>query len=82
MPQPMDWLIATEQLWYRIPVDKVPKIIKDGTTEYIAFYFPALFGLKKNGRFHIMPKITAVKVVSCNELSPLKNNTNPYKQRC
>ena len=41
MPNPQDWLIATDALWYRVPKDKAPKIIKEQTVEYIGFYFPS-----------------------------------------
>lgn len=70
MPNPKDWLLAMEQFWYRIPVDKAPKIIKKGTAEYIAFYFPASFGKKMKWKVSHYGKITAVQVVSRNELFP------------
>lgn len=38
-----DWVLLHEQLWYRIPQNTAPPIIKNGNAEYIAFYHTKLF---------------------------------------
>ncbi len=35
------------QGWYPVPVRFVPHMVKNGTVEYIAFYFPSVFGEEK-----------------------------------
>ena len=42
-----DFLIAQKQHWYRIPVDKAPKNIREGIVEYIAFYHTKVFNEEK-----------------------------------
>jgi len=84
MPNQKDWHIACEQLWYRIPVDKAPKIIRDRRTEYIAFYFPALFGVEKKWKVFQYAKVKSVTEVSRKELFPAeptnsKSETRYYK---
>lgn len=40
-----DYLITHDQGWYRIPTSsRVPATVKDGSLQYIAFYFKKLFG--------------------------------------
>lgn len=48
-----------EQLWYGIPVDKAPKIIREKIPPKIAFYFPDVFMFTKNicSRFREQTKI-------------------------
>ncbi len=44
VPSMKDWDIIRTQGWYRIPVRFAPPMVKEGTIEYIAFYFPGAFG--------------------------------------
>lgn len=45
VPRLKDWEILKKEGWYRIPVDKAPKIID--RVKYLAFYQPGIFGDEK-----------------------------------
>jgi len=45
VPGLKDWEILKKEHWYRIPVDKAPKIIDK--VKYLAFYQPKVFGEEK-----------------------------------
>lgn len=47
VPSRRDWDLIRTQDWYRIPVRLAPPMVKDSTIEYIAFYFPSVFGEEK-----------------------------------
>ncbi len=70
MPNLNDWVIANEKKWYRIPKEKGPKIIKENRTEYIAFYFPSIFGEEKKWKVTHYAKVNSIKQVSRKELFP------------
>lgn len=70
MPNPQDWLIATDALWYRVPKDKAPKIIKEQTVEYIGFYFPSSFGHAMKWKVTHYGKVQSITEVIRKELFP------------
>lgn len=70
MPNPKDWIIATDALWYRIPKDNAPKIIKEQTAEYIGFYFPSNFGEAMKWKVTHYGKIKSITEVNRKELFP------------
>ena len=72
MPNLKDWNIAHENLWYRIPLEKAPKIIREKNTSYIAFYFPSVFGEKKKWRVIHYAKVESIVQVSRKELFPME----------
>lgn len=47
VPSRRDWDLIRTQGWYRIPVRFAPPMVKEGTIEYIAFYFPSVFAEEK-----------------------------------
>lgn len=55
-----DYLIARDQGWYRIPTNvRVPDIVRNGSIQYIAFYYKKLFGDWKYSLFVIMSLLQA-----------------------
>lgn len=48
VPSRRGWDLVRTQGWYRIPVCFGPPMVKDGTIEHIAFYFPSVFGEEKH----------------------------------
>ena len=70
VPEVKDWLLLTQELWYRIPIDKAPPIIKDGTTEYIAFYHNAKYKEDLKWKIVYWAKIKTVVVASRADLFP------------
>jgi len=69
VPSRRDWNLIRTQGWYRIPVRFAPPMVKDGTIEYIAFYFPSVFGDEKQ-RIQWYSPITSLVVRKRIELFP------------
>lgn len=82
LKSPSDFLIAKEKHWYRIPCNTklVPKIVKDGTIEYIAFYFTNSFNeLSKLIIYYA--KVTNVSIVRRIDLFPeLTSDPRKFQQ--
>ena len=64
-----DFLIAQKQGWYRIPVDKAPKNLREGIAEYIAFYHTKIFQDEKYS-IHYYAKIEKVIEAKRKDLFP------------
>ncbi|MEN9609867.1 MAG: hypothetical protein RLZZ628_681 [Bacteroidota bacterium] len=85
MPDYADWNILHEQLWYRIPVNTAPAILRTGDVEYIAFYHSAKF--KEDLKWKVVKygKIKQMSIVARTELfpeepfMPQKSTSNYYK---
>jgi hypothetical protein len=66
VPNPVDWAIARQKNWYRMPVQHGPAEI---SAKWIAFYFPGAFGKKRRGIFSFA-RITGTEVVRRIDLLP------------
>lgn len=69
VPSRRDWNLIRAQGWYRIPVRFAPPMVKDGTIQYIAFYFPSVFGEEKQ-RIQWYSPVTSLVVRKRSELFP------------
>ena len=78
LPDVKDWKLLHEQLWYRIPVDTAPNIIKDNQAEYVAFYHTAKFSADLKWKVVKYAKIERMTVVSRHDLFP-DEPLNGYK---
>jgi very-short-patch-repair endonuclease len=66
-----DWAILHQQLWYRIPVESAPEIVRKDEIEYLAFYHSSEFedeGLK--WQIKTYGKVKRITQVSRQELFP------------
>ncbi len=78
-----DFLIAQNQLWYRIPVKSAPKNLREGIVKYIAFYHTKEFELEKYS-IRWYAKVKSVNIVQRQHLFPdepqnTKSNQEYYK---
>jgi len=78
-----DFLIAQEQLWYRIPVKSAPPIIKEGKAKLISFYHTSDFE-KEKFTIRWFGEIKKIEIVKRKELFPEeafngKSNNEYYK---
>jgi len=83
LPEPGDFEIAKIYNWYRIPVISAPKIIRDKSLKYIAFYHPKVFD-KEKFTIRWYAKVSSISVVTRRELFPnqhidLKAENHYYK---
>ena len=62
----VDFEMARDQGWYRIPVDRAPKYLD---TEYVAFYFSRNFK-EKNGGVHYFARRTGQELVRRRDILP------------
>jgi REase_MTES_1575 len=78
LPEPKDWTILHEQLWYRIrKLSTSPDIVKDGTVEYIAFYHTAKFSSDLKFKVVKYAKIKRIATVSRQQLFPKESRSHP-----
>jgi REase_MTES_1575 len=70
LPEIKDWKLLHDQLWYRIPVDKAPVIIRNGDAQYVAFYHTAKFPQELKWKVVKYAKIKSMTQVSRQELFP------------
>lgn len=74
----IDLMYLFKEGWYRIPLKRdrvLPKMIKNNTIEYIAFYQGKIFG-EDGFKINYYAKIKQIKIVERNELFPNEPN-NP-----
>ena len=65
-----DYLIARDQGWYRIPTSaRAPDMIRDGSMQFIAFYYKKIFGDWKYSIRHYAP-VTSVTEATRRDLLP------------
>jgi very-short-patch-repair endonuclease len=65
-----DWLIAQQENWYRIPLEsRIPNNLRDEEVEWIAFYFPKIFGEEKYS-IRYFARVDKVSVVAREKLFP------------
>ena len=62
------WDIIQKEKWYHIPVESAPKDAE--LAEYVAFYFPAVFGKDLHCQIKYYAKVKKVSVVKRLELFP------------
>ena len=85
LPEVKDWKLLHEQLWYRIPIDKAPVIIRNGQADYVAFYHTAKFSEALKWKVVKYAKIKSMVQASRHELFPneplnsFKANKTYYK---
>jgi len=70
LPKVSDWELLQEKLWYRIPIDSAPSIIKNREAEYIAFYHTAQFKEDLKWKVVSYAKIKRIIIASRKELFP------------
>jgi very-short-patch-repair endonuclease len=65
----LDFHIAENYNWYRIPVDSAPQIVKDETIKYLAFYHTKIF---KDEKYSIRwyAKVKNIEIVGRRDLFP------------
>ncbi len=68
VPRKNLWNIIQEQKWYHIPVESAPK--NAGLTEFLAFYFPKVFGEEMRYKVNFYAKVKKVDIVRRIELFP------------
>lgn len=68
IPRKNLWDIIQEQRWYHIPVESAPK--NAVFTEYLGFYFPAVFGEERRYKVNFYAKVKKVDTVKRIELFP------------
>ena len=68
-----DWAILNKELWYRIPEDKAPPIVRKGEMTILAFYHTTVFAKDLKWQIKHYGVVKSVKLVSRQELFP----TNP-----
>lgn len=69
VPSRLDFEIAKKNNWYRIPVKSAPKIVKEKTIKYLAFYHPGIFDIEKYS-IRWYAKVDSIKMVKRKELFP------------
>lgn len=71
--QPSDWHFIQKGGFYRIPVKSAPAMVKDGSIEYLAFYFPKPF---KEHAYKVAwyGKVNHLRIVSRKEAVPSQPN--------
>jgi very-short-patch-repair endonuclease len=81
-----DWAILHEQLWYRIPEDKAPNIIKMNELKILAFYHTSVFKAELKWKIVKYGVVKSVELVSRQDLFPdepaaisMKANRRYYK---
>ncbi len=72
VPRKNLWNVIREQRWYHIPVESAPKNAK--FAEYLAFYFPKIFGEKMQYKVNFYAKVKKVDIVKRIELFPEEKN--------
>jgi very-short-patch-repair endonuclease len=65
-----DHAILHQQLWYRIPVDSAPNIVKQGKVKYMGFYLPSKFGDEQKWKIHHYGKVKRITEATRQELFP------------
>jgi len=68
VPRKNLWPKIQEEKWYHIPVKSAPK--NDPLAEYIAFYFPKVFGKKYQYKVIYFAKVLGVETIKRIELFP------------
>lgn len=71
--KPSDWQLVLNGGYYRIPVKSAPAMVKDGTIEYLAFYFPSSFG-EHAFKVEWYGKVNHLRIVSRAEAVPSEPN--------
>lgn len=79
----LDFDIARNQNWYRIPVDSAPPIVKDKSIKYLAFYHTKTFNKEKYS-IRWYAKVKEIDIVGRRTLFPdepknIKTNKKYYK---
>lgn len=65
-----DWAILNKELWYRIPEDKAPPIVRKGEMTILAFYHTSMFAKDLKWQIKHYGVVKSVKLVSRQELFP------------
>jgi len=81
MNSPKDFLLVQKEGWYRIPkMERTPKMVKDGTIKYIAFYHTSKF---KKERYSIQfyARVLNIRLVSRRELFPNESLNHPKAKK-
>lgn len=65
MPSPRDLEIARVLGWYRIPFRFAPKIVY---VDYLAFYFPSVFGGEHSNRIESIAEVRGVELTTRREI--------------
>lgn len=65
-----DWAILHQQLWYRIPVDKAPSIVKKGELKILAFYHTAKFKEELKWKIVKYGVVKSIELVTRQDLFP------------
>jgi very-short-patch-repair endonuclease len=71
--QTSDWHLIQNGGFYRIPVRSAPVMIREGTIEYLAFYFPKPFG-DHAYKVEWYGKVNHLRIVSRKEAVPTQPN--------
>ena len=62
------WETIQRERWYHIPIESAPKNAE--FTEYLGFYFPAIFGKEMQYKVNFYAKVNGVDIVKRIELFP------------
>lgn len=77
MNSPTDFLLVQKEGWYRIPkMERTPKMVKDGTIKYIAFYHTSVFKKEKYS-IKYYAKVINIKLATRRELFPNEPLNHP-----
>ncbi len=68
VPRKKLWEIIQQERWYHIPVESAPK--NASFAEYVAFYFPDVFGEELKYKVGYYAKVRKVDVVKRLQLFP------------
>ncbi len=79
----LDFHIAENNNWYRIPVDKAPPIVKENKIKYLAFYHTKTFNKEKYS-IRWYTKVKSIEIAGRRDLFPdeienIKTNKTYYK---
>lgn len=74
---PADHAILHRQHWYRIPVDKSPKLVSERRVRYLGFYLPGAFGEALRWQIHHYGQVKRIVEASRRELFPEEPAASP-----
>ena len=70
MNSPKDWAILHEELWYRIPEEKAPNIVKMKELKILAFYHTSIFKADLRWKIVKYGVVKSMELVSRQDLFP------------
>lgn len=77
VPNVSDWVLISDELWYRIPVDSAPPIVRNNEIEYLAFYHNRKFNAELKSKIVHYAKVKSISRVLRGQLFPKESLHNP-----